>query len=108
MANETVVKPVIPGIKTEEQRKADISKLFQDIDNNILNAPEDVQKLVTALNGLPVKDLLDADMVCNGCEVVETKKGKTLYKVFSTGFSSVPIKRAGNRTLCAKVEVFIV
>mgnify|MGYP001430039205 CR=1 FL=1 len=103
--------------KTYAERMAEVNKLFGSIDaSNIGTIPADVVALVNTLDGLNVRDLLcdDEGKALEALQVesrkvrqIVTKKGNTLYEVYSSGFGLTPLRKAGKHTLEVKVSLLL-
>ena len=99
--------------KTVEQRKADISVMFERIDSNSITLtalPQDIQTLTATLKGGNVIDLLSKaglPLFDGSAHAITTKKTKrSLYEVYTTGYSLMPIGKIGTRTIVAKISLF--
>lgn len=97
--------------KTAEQRQQDIKTILQDIDNNVISRhiPADITAIITAMAGMPVRDLIPPTQTISPTTTreIETKRGAKLYEVYTTGYGLLPVKRAGAHTIEIKLSVMI-
>ena len=100
-------------VKTAQQRQVEVASMLKSIDSAVsAEMPKDIAEIVSKFDGVNAVDLLKvaSDMVLNKSAVREitTKKGATLYEIFTTGgFGLKKLGKVNNRTLEVKVSMFL-
>jgi len=98
-------------MKTAEQRASEVKSILADIDAKKIadvNVPLDIKELYGKLEGYSIRELVPENWVIDKLEQVISKDGKkTFYNIFTTGFGLADVKKAGNRKLRLKLQLFL-
>jgi hypothetical protein len=99
--------------KTIEQRRVELDTILKGIDEKPMSSdiPKDVVELAELLDGQRIADILKkSDLSVNKVDLrpFETKKGKTMFEIFTTGqYGTAKINSIGNRLLKARITLLL-